>query len=154
MPFPVYIFFVMFNNVSKLFNAVNKHVCCIKYARSRGSSVGIATTLRAGRSGFDSRQRLWIFLFASVSRPALGPTQPPIQWVPGPLSLGAKWPGCEADDSPPSSADVRNTWSYTSTPQYVFRAWCLVKHKDDFTFTFFNRICQHFCMLWSEKRLI
>jgi len=21
-------------------------------------------------------------------------------------------------------------------PQYVFAAWCLVKHKDDFTFTF------------------
>jgi hypothetical protein len=24
-------------------------------------------------------------------------------------------------------------WSYTSTPQYIFIAWCLVKHRD-FTF--------------------
>jgi hypothetical protein len=33
-----------------------------------------------------------------------GPTQPPIQWVPGALSLGVKWPGREADHPPPSSA--------------------------------------------------
>jgi hypothetical protein len=28
--------------------------------------------------------------------------------------------GLEADHSPPSSAEVKNAWSYTSTPQYVF----------------------------------
>jgi hypothetical protein len=31
-----------------------------------------------------------IFLLAPVSRPALRPTQPPIQWVPGVLSPGLK----------------------------------------------------------------
>jgi hypothetical protein len=56
-----------------------------------------------------------------------------IQWVPGPLSLGIKRPGREADHSPPSSAEVKNTWSYTSTPQYVLVAWCLVKHRGTFT---------------------
>jgi hypothetical protein len=30
----------------------------------------------------------------------------------------------------------KNAWSYTSTPQYAFMAWCLVKHRDNFTFTF------------------
>jgi hypothetical protein len=42
--------------------------------------------------------------------------QPPIQWVPGVLSLGVKRPGSEADHSPPSSAEVKNAWSHTSTP--------------------------------------
>jgi hypothetical protein len=41
---------------------------------------------------------------------------------------GVKLPGCEADRSPPSSAEVRNAWIYTSTPQYTFM--------DNFTFTF------------------
>jgi hypothetical protein len=57
--------------------------------------------------GFDSRQGLGIFLFTTASRMALGPTQPPIQRVPGALSLGVKWPGLEADHSPPSSVEVK-----------------------------------------------
>jgi hypothetical protein len=27
---------------------------------------------------------------------------------------------------------LKNEWSYTSTPQYVFMAWCLVKDRDNF----------------------
>jgi hypothetical protein len=46
--------------------------------------------LRTGRPGFDPQQRPRIFLLASASKPALGPTQPPVQWVPGVLSLGVK----------------------------------------------------------------
>jgi hypothetical protein len=34
------------------------------------------------------------------------PTQPPTQWVPGDLWKGKKWPGHEADHSPPSSCEV------------------------------------------------
>jgi hypothetical protein len=74
-----------------------------------------------------SRRRLGIFLFITVSRTALGYTQPPIQWVTGVLSLGVKRPGREGDHSPPSSAEVKNAWSYTPTPQYTFMAWCSVK---------------------------
>jgi hypothetical protein len=35
-----------------------------------------------------------IFVFSTTSRLALGPTQSPIQWVPGALSLGVKQLGC------------------------------------------------------------
>jgi len=49
-----------------------------------------------------------IFLFTTVSRLALRPTQPPIQWVLGALSLGVKWPGHEADHSSPSGAKFKN----------------------------------------------
>jgi hypothetical protein len=83
-----------------------------------------------GVLGFVSRQGLGIFLLTTVSRTALGPTQSPIQWVTGALSLGVKRPGREADHSPPSSAEVKNAWSYTFTPPYVFMKWCLVKHRD------------------------
>jgi hypothetical protein len=66
--------------------------------------------------GFESRQGLRIFLFPTVSRPALGSSRPPVQWVPETISLGVKWPGREADQSPPSSAVVKNAWSSISTP--------------------------------------
>jgi len=39
-------------------------------------------------------------------RPPLGPTPPPIQWVPG-LTRGVKWPGCGVEHPPPSSAKVK-----------------------------------------------
>jgi hypothetical protein len=52
------------------------------------------------------------FLFA---RPDLGPTRPPIQWVPGTVTVGAKRPRCEASHPPPYSAEVKNAWSYTFT---------------------------------------
>jgi hypothetical protein len=45
----------------------------------------------------------------------LGPTQPSIQWDRGALSLEVKRPGREADNSPPSSAQAENAWSYTYT---------------------------------------
>jgi len=81
---------------------------------------------------FDSRRGLGIF--SSPLRPERlwGPTQPPIQWVPGAASLGLERPGREADHSPPSRAEIKNACSYTSTPQYVFMAWCLIKHRDNF----------------------
>jgi len=42
---------------------------------------------------------------------------------------GVKQPGRETDQLPPSSAEVKNTWSCTSIPLYVFMAWCLIKHR-------------------------
>ena len=39
----------------------------------------------------------------------------PVQWVVQALSLGVKWPGHEADHSPPSSADIYSQPNYTFT---------------------------------------
>jgi hypothetical protein len=60
-----------------------------------------------GVLGFDPWQGLGIFLFTTTSRMALGPTQPPIQWVPGAVPLGINWPGHEADHSPQPGAEVK-----------------------------------------------
>jgi hypothetical protein len=72
--------------------------------------------------GFESRQGLGIFLFSIVSRPVLGPTQPPMQWVPDVLSPGVKQPGRGADYSPPCSGEVENAWGCTSALHTS--SWC------------------------------
>jgi hypothetical protein len=53
---------------------------------------------------FNSRRGLGIFLFTTASRTDLGP---PSLRVRGALSLGVKRLGCEADHSPPFSAEVK-----------------------------------------------
>jgi len=66
-----------------------------------GSSVGIATDYGLDGPGSNPGGDE-IF---HPSRPALGPTQPRVQWVHG-LSRGYRRPGRTADHSPPSSAAV------------------------------------------------
>jgi hypothetical protein len=80
--------------------------------------------LRAGRPRDQSSSpaKDKIFLLSTSSGPILGHTQPPIQWVPRPLSPGVKRPGREADHSPPTIAEVKNT----STLSYVFMAYGLI----------------------------
>jgi hypothetical protein len=54
---------------------------------------------------------------------------------------GLKRPRSEPDHSPPTSAEVKKTWMYTSTHPYVFMAQYLVKRRDNFTFFYlFNFI--------------
>jgi hypothetical protein len=57
--------------------------------------------------------------------------QPPIQLVFGALSLEVKRLVGEAEDSPPSSVEVKNTWSHTSIRPSVFVALCLITHKEN-----------------------
>jgi hypothetical protein len=68
----------------------------------RDSSVGIATRYGLDGSGIESR---WGQDFPHTSRPALGPTQLTIQWVPD--LPGVKRPGRGADHPPPSSTEVK-----------------------------------------------
>jgi hypothetical protein len=55
------------------------------------------------------------FVFATASISALGPTQPPIQCVPGGVPR-VKRPGREVDHSTSPSIELKNAWSYTSIP--------------------------------------
>lgn len=41
--------------------------------------------------------------------------------------LVVQQPGYEDNHSPTPYAKVRNLWNYTSTPLYVYMAWCLIK---------------------------
>jgi hypothetical protein len=71
--------------------------------------------LRTGRPWFDPRQRQRIVPLTSASGPALGPTQPPVQWVPGALSPGVKGGrGVMLTTHPLLVPRLRNSRSYTS----------------------------------------
>jgi hypothetical protein len=65
-----------------------------------GCSVGTATGYGLDGPGIESR---WGRDFSHTARLALGPTQPPVQWVPG-----VKRPGRGGDHPPPPSAEVEN----------------------------------------------
>jgi hypothetical protein len=74
-----------------------------------------------------------IRLSEASSRPALGTIQLLNHWVLGAFSRArggaVNRPGREADYSPPSSAEVKNAWSYTSTLSRFSMAWCLIKQR-------------------------
>jgi len=80
------------------------------------SPVSIETRLWAGRPGFGFRQGHWWDFFSSPQRPDR------IWGSPSLLSYayrGLLSRGC--------SVGVKNVWSYISTAQYVFTAWCVTK---------------------------
>jgi hypothetical protein len=69
----------------------------------------------------------------------LRPTLSPVQRILGAISHGEKLSGWEADHSPLSSAKIENVWRYISTPQHIFMAWCLIKHKYNFISCFHHQ---------------
>jgi hypothetical protein len=90
----------------------------------------------SGVLGFDSSGGgLGIFLFTTASGMVLGPTQPPIQWVPGALPLKVKRQVREADNSSPSSAEVKECVElYLHSPDTPSWRGAKLKHRDN-TFT-------------------
>jgi hypothetical protein len=86
------------------------------------SVVGIATAYGLDNGGGQSSSLGIVnnFLFSTSSISGLGPTEPPMQRVPGALSQGVKRQGREVDHSPPISAEVKKMWICTTTTTYAF----------------------------------
>jgi hypothetical protein len=85
------------------------------------SAVSIATGFRLGDWGQSScpRRVTNFFHVAQTGSGALPASYP--------VGIGGSFqevdrPGCEADLSSPSSAEVKKTWIYTSTAPYAFMA--------------------------------
>ena len=99
-----------------------------EYKVARDSSVGIATRYRLERPGIES---WWGRDFPQPSRPTLGPTQPPIQWVPGLFPGGKERPGrgIVHTHTHPSNAKVKERFELffysPSGPSWPVIGWSL-----------------------------
>ena len=114
-----------FSDTELVFIKLGKY---LKPHGGRDSSVGIATRCELDGPEIESRSGRD---FPHPSRPALGPTQPPIQWVPGP-SRGVKRPGSGIDHPPPSKC---RAWR-KSTAIHLLLLWaCVAYSRAIFTFT-------------------
>jgi hypothetical protein len=72
------------------------------------------------------------FLFSTVARSDLGPTQTSVHWIPGTISLGGKGPVHKAEHSHPSSPEVKNGGAIPPSPiclhgmvQISYSAWVI-----------------------------
>jgi hypothetical protein len=84
-------------------------------------SVGIETAygMESRGIGWDSPQGQEIFQWLRT-HPASYPMGTAI------LSLLEKWSRRETDNSPPSTVEVTNVWSYVWTSPYTVMAWCVI----------------------------
>ena len=128
------------NKVCEMYGYLCQHI-------GPDSVVGTATGFGLDGPGIESR---WEGVFPHGSSRALGPTQPPVQWVrvfPG----GKERPGRDAKPSSPSRAVVMKGQSYTSTPPMGRTACrepqCLYKG------ALYLFLCQHIKMIPSLQPL-
>jgi hypothetical protein len=75
----------------------------------------MATNSGLGGPGFESGMQKRLVSSPKPPRPALGPTEHPMQSIGGTFPTVTR-PAHEVRHSHPSSAEVKNKWSYTSTP--------------------------------------
>jgi len=82
-------------------------VCGVGYVHSEIKMMKYFLVAEQGVWGKSAEENIW-------NNPASWPMHN------GGSYPGVKWPGNEADHSPPSISEVKNAKSYTSSPQYVF----------------------------------
>jgi hypothetical protein len=111
----------------------NKYHCSLNSCRKSWDRDGTWS----GRPGFKS-QKGKIFFFSIASRPALRPTQPPIQWVPWELlPRGLLCSGVKLTTHLHLVPRSRRVELYLHSPYVFMRGDYLIKHRD-ITFTFFT----------------
>ena len=82
----------------------------------RGWDNSVSIAIHYGMDGLGIEPQ-WRRDFPHLSRPAVGPTQPPVEWVLG-LFTGVKRPGHGVDHPSPSSTKVKervNLYLYSPT---------------------------------------
>jgi len=81
------------------------------------------------------------------------PLRPDRLWSPPSLLSNGYWgvkrPECVGDHSPPSSVEIKNACC-TSIPTYDLMAWCLVKHRDNFTLLYFTLL---YVTWWAQEKV-
>ena len=100
--------------ISRLCNSITNtvYVCNKWFAiKPLNPILGIPTHYGLDGPGIESRRGRD---FLHLTRLAVRPTQPPLQWVPG--FPGVKWPGRGVDHPPHLAPRLRKEKSYTSTP--------------------------------------
>jgi hypothetical protein len=93
----------------------------VGYNRSRVSVVGIATSYELNDRRVGDRVPVGSRIFTSPNRPhrLWGPPNLLSKGYGGALSPGVRRPGREVDHSPPTSAEIKKMWIYTSTPIHL-----------------------------------
>jgi hypothetical protein len=104
-------------------NQLNLSYMYLDMFRSQDSVVGMATGYGMDDRGVGVQVPVGSRIFSSPHHPS---------WLWGPLNLLSngyqdlspriKWPGHEADHSPPANAEVKKMWIYTSTSPYALMA--------------------------------
>jgi hypothetical protein len=86
--------------------------------------------------GFDSRLGHRISLFATALIPALRPTKPPIKWVSRALYRGLRGRNVKLNTHLHLKPRLKCVGAIPPLQRYIFMAWCFLKDRDIFTFTF------------------
>ena len=105
---------------------------------SRSCLVGTATRLRAERYGFRILVGASDFSPRQNVHTASRAHQASYSVRTGVHFRGVKWQRREVNHSTPSSAEVKNVWSYASVPLYAFMEWAV---------TIYYYYCCYYCHL-------
>jgi hypothetical protein len=127
---------------TSLYSVFGRQIICVIPKFALSMVVGIVTRLRTGRSGVQILTVTRFFFSPNTSISVLEPTQPPIQWV---FSV-VKRRGHKVNHSPPSSAEVKNEWSYTSRPPICHHG----VDKETYVLTYFYCLPTIFCITFNS----